>query len=526
MNNKCIPVIDLFAGPGGLGEGFAAYARSRNEAGFKIKLSIEKDRHAHETLVLRSFFRQFSKDNIPSEYYEFLRRVDLPIAKRRQELFNRFPEEAEKAKTEAWCAELGREDPRIVNQRIASVLEDTQAWVLLGGPPCQAYSVVGRSRNKGNPNYMAEKDERQYLYIEYLQILADHEPTIFIMENVKGLLSATLNNQRIFDRILEDLKEPSLALKREGRNISPHQGAKGNSGYRIFSLVQRGPDLRECVVEMERHGIPQSRHRLILIGVRADLGNIKPSLLPRRENIPAKRVLVGLPRIRSGLTRETDSGKAWKDRLSESLGRRWFRASRKKAGEKAYNFLKNTVQNISLPRCDRGGEFIPFNPRIGYREDWFIDTRLAGVCNHTSRAHMHKDIHRYLYAACFAKAHNLTPMMKDFPADLLPQHKNIKKALSGNNFTDRFRVQVASRAATTITSHISKDGHYYIHPDPTQCRSLTVREAARLQTFPDNYFFCGPRTQQYIQVGNAVPPLLATDIADIVYDLLKKTGTI
>jgi DNA (cytosine-5)-methyltransferase 1 len=169
---------------------------------------------------------------------------------------------------------------------------------------------------------------------------------------------------------------------------------------------------------------------------------------------------------------------------------------------------------------DTGGSFVPKGKRkIRFAEDWFLDKRLGGFCNHEARLHMASDLHRYLFAACFAKAHGRSPRLSDFPSLLLPNHKNVQMDVSDTIFPDRFRVQIASRVATTVTSHIHKDGHYFIHPDPSQCRSLTVREAARLQTFPDNYRFEGPKTQQYIQVGNAVPPLLALQVAKVVSKL-------
>jgi DNA (cytosine-5)-methyltransferase 1 len=151
-----------------------------------------------------------------------------------------------------------------------------------------------------------------------------------------------------------------------------------------------------------------------------------------------------------------------------------------------------------------------------HKADWFIDKKLKGICNHETRGHIRADLHRYFFAAVFAQQFGRSPLLEDLPKALLPKHENVAAALKETKFNDRFRVQLAGRPSTTVVSHISKDGHYYIHYDPSQCRSLTVREAARLQTFPDNYFFEGPRTEQYKQVGNAVPPLLAKQIAEIV----------
>jgi DNA (cytosine-5)-methyltransferase 1 len=141
---------------------------------------------------------------------------------------------------------------------------------------------------------------------------------------------------------------------------------------------------------------------------------------------------------------------------------------------------------------------------------------MEGLCHHATRSHIAADLQRYLYASCFARAYGRSPSLSDFPVELLPHHENVQAALDGSLFADRFRVQLRNRPATTITSHIGYD--------PTQCRSLTVREAARIQTFPDNYFFCGPRTSQYGQVGNAVPPLLAVQVGEIVSKIFKDSG--
>lgn len=186
------------------------------------------------------------------------------------------------------------------------------------------------------------------------------------------------------------------------------------------------------------------------------------------------------------------------------------------SAEEAYESIKS--------KLDQGGEFVSAKEKHKHclpseLEGWYEDKRLLGFLNHEARNHMPEDLHRYLYASCYAKANNgISPRSRDYPEILAPKHKNWKTG----NFTDRFKVQAANRVASTVTSHISKDGHYFIHYDPAQCRSLTVREAARIQTFPDNYFFEGYRTEQYVQVGNAVPPLLANHLAKVVFRVITQ----
>jgi len=265
---------------------------------------------------------------------------------------------------------------------------------------------------------------------------------------------------------------------------------------------------------------------VILLGIRDDTRSVVPGALIRQSPVNAIRVLKPLPRLRSGLSRRKDSPQVWKDCLQAQVDSRWANAGTRKADSvELSELIRSSLDSLSLPAADRGGDFVAGDITSRYAPEWFCDDRIGGLCNHESRTHMESDLYRYMYAACYARLHRRSPSLKHFPTDLLPAHVSVDDAIeNGGHFSDRFRVQVASKPSTTIVSHISKDGHYYIHPDPLQCRSLTVREAARLQTFPDNYRFCGNRTAQYVQVGNAVPPLLAKQIGDIVLDVLKQAG--
>lgn len=497
-----VPVIDVFAGPGGLGEGFSAYRIHGGRAAFKIRLSIEKEDNAHRTLQLRAFFRQFKDREAPEAYYRLLRQqIGL------SELYAAFPEQATAAANEAIQVTLGPDNWEVTRGKIGNALAGAREWVLIGGPPCQAYSLAGRSRNKGISGYEAKEDKRHFLYHEYLRILATFRPSVFVMENVKGILSSKPEGSFLFEKIRQDLSHPGTAMQDEGEQI----GVASDVKYRLYSLAPGGQG--SFVIHTEQHGVPQARHRVIIVGVRADLGNICPDPLQVVAPVPLKKVLNDLPRIRSGITRTQDSAEHWLDVLRQTTDRRWMQTVRRKAPHISA-CLESSLAQMNTPKADRGAEFLPHESFPEYKPEWYKDARIGGVCNHYARPHMQKDLYRYFYAACFAKAEINSPKLKDFPLDLLPDHANVSLAIEHNNlFQDRFRVQLPDKPSTTITSHISKDGHAFIHYDPTQCRSMTVREAARAQTFPDNYLFTGSRTAQYTQVGNAVPPLLAYQIA-------------
>lgn len=509
-----VPVVDLFAGPGGLGEGFAAFRDP--VLSFETAISIEKDVAAHRTLTLRHFFRSFGRECAPQEYYQYLRgEIDS------DKLFAAYPEHAASAKKACLRAELGVTAPQRINHHIRNSLSPVPWWVLIGGPPCQAYSIVGRSRMRTLPREEFEQDNRHYLYREYLRILARFEPPVFVMENVKGLLSSKIDGEPVFEQILHDLTAPALALRSA---FGSHRREKTPRQYQVFSLAVDGDSQhlkpQDFVVYTEKFGIPQKRHRVILLGVRSDVVKPAGAVLCERPELTVDAVLSELPKLRSRLSQEPDSAEAWRKALRDGLqeGLLDFLDYKTKAAMRSAIGGNGTIPPV-------GGRFVPRSgPKTAEpRLDWFSDPRLDGFCNHESRPHIREDLYRYVFVSCYGLVKGVSPRLCNFPEALLPEHKNVGEAVKQvyGYFSDRFRVQLGDAPAATVTSHIAKDGHYFIHHDPAQCRSWTVREAARVQTFPDNYFFEGTRTEQYRQVGNAVPPLLAVQIAGIVASIIQ-----
>ena len=501
-----VAIIDIFAGPGGIGEGFAALKDAGGRREFRIALSIEKDPVACQTLRLRAIRRHLAEAEQLEIYHALLR------GETTREEFNAHLDvrrASEEAELEVLNAELGKVPAARVDARIRSALSGSAEWVLIGGPPCQAYSLAGRARRANDENF--EADEKHFLFREYLRILRVHAPPVFVMENVKGLLSSHHGGSSMFSRIQRDLGAPARGLSYEIRSVVRRD--------EVFGLK---PD--DFLIESEKYGLPQARHRVILLGVRSDLAHRPSGLLAdAKAQVTVGQVLAGLPRIRSRLSRGGDSVEAWHEavRSAPSAVRGWG-----VGGERQVIAAMSDAAKEARSLDFTGGAFIAKQATLRGAPraiaEWLAAPGLGGVIQHEARQHMASDLARYLFAATFAQQFGLSPKLNVFPPALLPEHGNARLLDDVKApFPDRFRVQCLGMPSSTIVSHISKDGHYYIHPDPVQCRSLTVREAARLQTFPEDYFFEGNRTQQYVQVGNAVPPLLAFKIAEIVRDLVR-----
>ncbi len=449
MNKDGFYAIDLFAGPGGLGEGF-------DRAGFDVLVSVDNDPWACETLKTRSLFRLMKKNGSVEEYWKYVRGE---ITK--EEIYNKYPEIREKIEKrviertisektrESLAEELEKRLPRRKNSVI----------VLLGGPPCQLYSFIGRARYAG----MKEKyyrDPRRRLFEHYIFFLEKLNPDIFVFENVPGILSAKLRRKKMFEILMDRVKR---------------------TGYVPAKPAGRLPILpQDYILNAADFGVPQMRKRVIIIGYK----KVFERKFPNIQNI--------------------------------------------------YNIINTKKTNQYFNVRDAIRDLPPLSPGEGM-DRWLgfynksdsiskytlmLREESEGILNHRGRTHMESDRQRYRF---FIEHHlnengraNLKLLMQERP-DLIPLHKNLY------GFLDRFKVQWWNRPSSTITSHLAKDGHYYIHPDINQCRSFTVREAARCQSFPDNYFFEGPRTEQFRQVGNAIPPLLAECIAKSIIEVINNS---
>lgn len=540
-----VPVIDLFAGPGGLGEGLS---RS-SQVEFRTVVSIEKDEMAACTLRLRAAHRALErllKGREPHEVDEVWKTWDRLIAVSDwRDTLTQLSAQGGELIAEA-CVEAGREalkfelgpDRRaeateIIRKRLLPYTLDGKLpdnAVLIGGPPCQAYSLVGRARNRGKEDYRAEEDHRHFLYKEYLQVIAEFQPAVFVMENVKGILTSTVEGALIFESIKSDLRNPGKVC-----------GVSGGQGYVLVSLVKGAdgtcdappePSADEFIVRTEELGLPQARHRVIICGIREDVfrrAECRVGTLVATSPTHVGHVISDLPKLRPALSWR-GAGASWLSSFSHPMyvaAIQELMHSEYPARRRIAEHMKAAVTEMEGAALVSGSErlLVPFHSVPAEHCSWYADRMIRVLANHESRSHMPEDLVRYLFVSAYGQELKSSPRLADFPKGLLPNHRNVDpENVSAAIFKDRFRVQVFDNHSTTVTSHIGKDGHAFIHPDPAQCRSLTVREAARLQTFPDSYVFLGNRTSQYSQVGNAVPPMLARRIGGVVGAVLRRAG--
>lgn len=435
-------VIDIFSGGGGLTEGFV-------KEGYKIVTHVEKDKWACETLKTRIIFYFLKERNQLELYNEYIQRANnyRTIEENRRFIYERYPELKEKLEYEVLNYTFGNpdEDPNATDIKdIITSIENSMEYnnvqdidLIIGGPPCQAYSIVGRGVMKEK----VESDKRNYLFRYYKEIVNHFSPKMFVFENVPGIITA--KNGEILKTINKEFNE---------------------IGYTLLS--GKGKDTRENIIDCSKLNIPQSRKRVILFGFKSELNLEYPSINDYRydfDDITTKAAIGDLPK--------------------------------RSAGEGSYGEVLRYPKNNKLSMYQR---FM--------RKDSF------GVTLHQTRAHNEIDLRNY-YDVILARSKGKKLVYTDFPEERRT-HKNEKA------FIDRYNVHWWDAVPHTILAHLAKDGHYNIHPDIKQCRSLTVREAARIQTFPDNYFFEGPRTAMFTQIGNAVPPLLSNIIAIKIKEFL------
>ncbi|TNE74901.1 DNA (cytosine-5-)-methyltransferase [bacterium] len=409
--------IDLFAGAGGLSEGFV-------RAGFNPIAHVEIETAACNTLKTRTAFHYLKSENRLDEYVQYLK-GDI----NRSELYSKLPDQLLQTIINE---PIGDENNDYIFAKIDSCLNRKNVDLIIGGPPCQAYSLVGRARSKTK----MEGDPRNYLFEQYARYLERYKPKMFVFENVLGLKSA-------------------------------------KKGYYLNQMQQRffevGYEIKLYILDARNFGVLQNRRRIIIVGWKKEF-NFNP------------------PNLNSVSTE-----------------------------------LKNTIKDIlyDLPYLNAGGGTDKYQNYIAEKNDYLgthkIRNGIDVLTQHIARDHRELDKRIYKIAVDKWNENKERLNYNDLPEDL-KTHQN------RSSFMDRFKVVAADKKfSQTVVAHIAKDGHYYIHPDRDQNRSITVREAARLQSFPDDYYFEGEReganrTAAFKQIGNAVPPLMAKSIA---FEILK-----
>lgn len=382
--------------------------------------------HAAKTLETRSMYHELKKKHQMSLYREYLEEAfdRFEFLDQYQLLGNDNINILETPLSDTTEQELTDDVHQIMRERDIDHVD-----VIVGGPPCQAYSVIGRSRDENRMEF----DPRNYLYRHYINFLNEFKPEIFIFENVPGLKTA--KNGSIYSNIQEEFKR---------------------IGYTVQAKTLNSADF----------GILQNRKRIIFIGWKEEHDLDYPEF----QSIECKHtiwdLLADLPPLKPG----------------------------------------EGMQGAGLDYLESVN---PYLKKSGIRNENDILT------HHIARPHIDRD--REIYRIAINLWNNERRRLKyDELPDSLKTHKNQR------SFLDRFKVVDGEGLSHSIVAHIAKDGHYFIHPDLAQARSISVREAARIQSFPDDFKFEGPRTAQFTQIGNAVPPLMAERIAGKISGMLKK----
>ena len=406
--------LDLFAGAGGLSEGFI-------RAGFNPIAHVEMDPAACFTLKTRMAYHSLKENDNLDQYADYLN-GDI----NRTEFYSLVPDTVINSVIDS---EIGEDTLPDIFRQINNLLENQKVDLIIGGPPCQAYSHIGRARC---PNKM-KGDPRNNLYLFYAEFLKEYEPKYFVFENVPGLLSATDEEDNSYLELMKD----------------------------IFRKYGYETELK--TLNAKDYGVPQNRKRIILVGKKGKSTGFYPEPYRCEPDVLVNEILSDLPTIKAS---------------------------------------EGTLDPCNVdPICH------PWLHKVDIRNDEMP------VTFHQARFNNEDDLEIYRIAVDLWNDKEVR-----LHYDKLPEH--LQKHENKDSFLNRFKVVAGNLLYShTIVAHIAMDGHYYIHPDIEQNRSLTPREAARLQTFPDDYYFesynGGPRrTPAYRQIGNAVPVLLAQKIAE------------